>query len=110
MEEAVLSADEAPANTQTLGPDQTAEGCQPENSLLSGSEERRGQIPEGSIRQSGGEAARYPQPSDNDCRAIVRWRLRRGIAGSARQGDEQRQRRATPHRHSPDRPASALGF
>lgn len=33
MEEAVLSADEAPANTQTLGPDQTPEGCQPENSL-----------------------------------------------------------------------------
>ena len=33
MEEAVLSADEAPANTQTLAPDQTPEGCQPENDL-----------------------------------------------------------------------------
>src|SRR5204862_5117379 len=33
MEEADLSADEAPANTQTRAPDQTPEGCQPENSL-----------------------------------------------------------------------------
>src|SRR5438874_9978667 len=33
MEEAVLSAYEAPATTQTFGPDQTSEGCQPENSL-----------------------------------------------------------------------------
>src|SRR2546423_4583616 len=33
MEEPVLSADEAPANTQTLGPDQTPEGREPENDL-----------------------------------------------------------------------------
>ena len=113
MEEAVLSADEAPANTQTLGPEQTPEGCQPENSLqFQAPRNGEGKFLKGQFRQSGRQAARYPQPSDNDCRAIVRWRLRRGITGSARQSDEWRQRRAAAHRHPPHwtAPATSVSF
>src|SRR5205085_6952020 len=107
MEEAVLSADEAPANTQTLGPDQTPEGCQPENDLqFQAPRNVEGKFLKG---QSGNPAGKPPGIRNRATmiRAIVRWRLRRGLAGSARQGDEWRQRRTAAHRHSPDRPAPA---
>src|SRR5438874_8555060 len=82
MEEAVLSADEAPANTQTLGPDQTPEGREPENDLqFQAPRNVEGKFLKG---QSGNPAGKPPgiRNRANDRRAIVRWGLRRGFAGT----------------------------
>ena len=92
MEEAVLPADEATTNTQTLGPDQTPEGREPENDLqFQASRNVEGKFLKG---QSGNPAGKPPgirnraimiveQLFDGACGEVSREALAKAMNGDS---------------------------